>query len=175
MKKTILYSTFILGAVFGISNQLEKVESETKKAEVDHMTATFVDEEELQAIVASYMHGSIEEIVLNQHRQYEVTVDQDGEMFDVVIDSQNGQIRSFSRREEHIVQKPNSRAVTIEQLDAIELALETVPGDPEQIELIERDQKWVYQVAIKHDNRTFNVIVDAYTGVVLDVNHGQES
>ncbi|NIK13270.1 PepSY domain-containing protein [Alkalibacillus almallahensis] len=174
MRKTILYSTFagtfMFGTIFGITNETQHSEADVAKAEDDQMNPALLSQSELQNIINQYMQGTIEEVTLNEYNEFEVTVNQDDETFDVLIDGRNGYVKHLYRREEQPSHSLTATGTTIEQLDAIELALETVNGEPKRVDLTQNNGKWVYQVIVRYDEKDFHVIVDAYTGVVLDVN-----
>ncbi|GAA0453274.1 PepSY domain-containing protein [Alkalibacillus silvisoli] len=188
MRKKLIYSTFastfVLGSVFGLTafenKEQEHSISENKsgtEANVMYNATRLIGHDELEQIVSEKIEGQIQDVELNSHEQFEVKVIQGKNHYQLTVDGVRGKVVSFNLeyspdqtvRRVYSDQIAKNNQSTIEKLDAIELALETVNGKPVKAELLDEEGELIYLVGIEYDELFFEVIVDAVSGVVLDV------
>ncbi|GEN45352.1 PepSY domain-containing protein [Alkalibacillus haloalkaliphilus] len=184
MRKKIFYSTFagtfVLGSFFGFST-VETKEQPYSEAKTDAEANVMLDatkligHNELQQIVYEQVEGTIENLELNGQEQFEITVSQGNYIYDLTVDGVSGKVVSIDKQRVNSVQSISIEEAkkyvqtTIEKLDAIELALETVNGNPVQADLVEEKGDLIYLVVIEYGGHEYDVSVDAVSGVVLNV------
>ncbi|WP_188205613.1 PepSY domain-containing protein [Alkalibacillus aidingensis] len=184
-------STFMLGSALGASAishsdnqpQINMSNNETE-VEVKAMLEAnkLLGHYELEEIVFENISGTIEQVELNNNQQFEVQVkDRSNRVHSLVIDAYTGMVLENTAnpvhgREIKHIDVDDGRSYeqlfslsTIEKIDAIELALETVNGKATSAELENRQGELVYYVKIDQEKEQYEVLVDATLGVVLDV------
>ncbi|NJP38509.1 PepSY domain-containing protein [Alkalicoccus luteus] len=128
-----------------------------------------LDPSEVEAIVADTASGAVvTEMELKEEDKnvYDVVFSQDGASGRLEIDAYSGDIELFTLEE----------AVPVDPIDreeAAAIALEAFSGVVDDIDLEEKDGRLVYEIEVENEasDQEADVIIDAYSGEVLDIKH----
>lgn len=143
--------------------------------------ATLASEDEIAELVQMQYANSTIQSISKQNTQYTVVVQHHLGEYQLLINGESREITSLTRlstneegspveEEPTDTEQPEPPPSMLTEQQAIEIALQEVPGTLDDIELEEENGIKVYEVEIEVDDETEAVVViNAYTGKILSV------
>ncbi|MBS4208457.1 PepSY domain-containing protein [Bacillus sp. FJAT-50079] len=118
--------------------------------------------------ISQKMNGKIEKLVKNGDA-YDAIVDNDGKKTSITVNSQTGEVLSIKDQEQ---EDANQSEKKLTEAEAIKIALATVQGKVDDVDLEESNGLYYYLVEIEledDDDREATVHINAITGEVVTI------
>ncbi|MCG1023706.1 PepSY domain-containing protein [Sutcliffiella horikoshii] len=156
-----------------------------------HKTEALASETEVRELVESQYRGSLITSMHQKDETYEVFIENDMGEYQLMVDGRSREITSLklvnrkedagggkpgTDKQEPVGEEPQDPAEEkpapsmLSRDEAIEIALNEVPGKVDDVELDEDDGVKVYEVEIEVDEDSeATIIINAYTGEILSL------